>query len=56
MLAVCAKQQGEGAIRREFAPKMAEEGGGRTHQARHTRLTGFEVRAPHRGAILLHNM
>ena len=34
--------------------KMAEEGGSRTHQARRTRLTGFEVRAPHRGAILLH--
>ena len=31
---------------------MAEESGSRTHQARLTPLTGFEVRAPHRGAIL----
>lgn len=31
---------------------MAEEGGSRTHQTRGTHLTGFEVRAPHRGAIL----
>ena len=32
--------------------RLAEEGGSRTHQTRGTRLTGFEVRAPHRGAIL----
>ena len=30
---------------------MAEEGGSRTHQARLAPLTGFEDRAPHRGAI-----
>jgi len=31
---------------------MAEERGSRTHQGRGTPLTGFEVWAPHRGAIL----
>ena len=31
---------------------VAEKSGGRTHQKRLTPLTGFEVRAPHRGAFL----
>ena len=31
---------------------LAEKSGSRTHQRRRTPLTGFEVRAPHRGAIL----
>src|SRR5665213_1277028 len=30
---------------------LAEKSGSRTHQRRLTPLTGFEVRAPHRGAI-----
>ena len=41
------------SVRRHDQPRwLAEEGGSRTHQTRGTRLTGFEVRAPHRGAIL----
>jgi hypothetical protein len=32
--------------------KLAEKSGSRTHQGRLTPLTGFEVRAPHRGAFL----
>ena len=42
---VCLKLRSPG-------PLLAEESGSRTHQARLTPLTGFEVRAPHRGAIL----
>ncbi len=36
--------------------EVAEEGGSRTHQARLAPLTGFEDRAPHRGAILFHGI
>ena len=47
-----AKYQGTPPVS-SLRAEMAEEGGSRTHQARRTRLTGFEVRAPHRGTLLL---
>jgi hypothetical protein len=37
-------------------PPLAEERGSRTHQARLTRLSGFEDRASHRAAMLLHTL
>lgn len=42
----------EGGIVQFLLFMLAEECGSRTHQGRGTPLTGFEVRAPHQGAIL----